>query len=677
MVTITMGVRWTTYKIQYSCFPILILLLAHGCSSLNLEGAALLDFKERISYDPYGAFKNWNADDYDPCSWSHVECVFGHVQALDLRGLCLEGVLAPELGNLTHLRRLVLSQNHFSGVIPKEIGELKMLEELDLRDNNNLNENIPPEITRMQPFNFLLLYNDNPERKVSQRFESLNYPYKFQFDDNLTFSFANAIGFLKRKLGHSIWQVDFNPADFLLSPFTEAVINYLNPFQLFSKINMCVSEEIVQNVHIDCSVINRKLVEEPANPVSANSNSKSSGSLPGVRVDIVKVEDSTPPSSDNSGSTSNGDSSESQTKTSDMWLIMIGVSCVGFILFTIVAILFIVGNRGVKIKCLGRSRLKRQLQKAFINGVQKLNLTDLEAACEDFSNIIETMDGCTLFKGTLSSGVEICVAATTITRLKDWSKHAGLEFHNKIVTLSRVNHKNFVNLIGYCEEDEPFVRMMVFEYAPDGSLSEHLHVQEVEHLDWRSRMRIIMGIAYCLQYMHDLSPPVVHLNLDSSMIYLTNDYAAKVGDLSFWREFYPKAKTSGLNGSVHSTQPTLANKEMNVYSFGILLLEIISGKLPVSDKLESLITWAEQFLKDKQNTSHMIDPMLKSFEQHELEVVCEVIEECIQEDSRQRPTMNEVISKLTHVLGISQEHANPRRSPLWWAELELVSEDTT
>lgn len=131
-----------------------------------------------------------------------------------------------------------------------------------------------------------------------------------------------------------------------------------------------------------------------------------------------------------------------------------------------------------------------------------------------------------------------------------------------------MNHKNFVNLIGYCEEDEPFVRMMVFEYAPNGTLFEHLHgncllrsffyckflvlilvnntsinlkiseayflfnlfsVKEVEHLDWNARMRIVMGTAYCLQYMHhELNPPVAHPSLTSHSIFLTDDYAAKV-----------------------------------------------------------------------------------------------------------------------------------------------------
>ncbi|CBI20184.3 unnamed protein product, partial [Vitis vinifera] len=81
--------------------------------------------------------------------WLGVHCVDGKVQMLDLKGLWLEGVLGPELGELSHLRSLVLYRNHFSGFIPKEIGRLKMLELLDLR-NNNLSGRIPAEI-RMMP----------------------------------------------------------------------------------------------------------------------------------------------------------------------------------------------------------------------------------------------------------------------------------------------------------------------------------------------------------------------------------------------------------------------------------------------------------------------------------------------------------------------------------------------
>jgi hypothetical protein len=142
-------------------------------------------------------------------------------------------------------------------------------------------------------------------------------------------------------------------------------------------------------------------------------------------------------------------------------------------------------------------------------GVPKLNRAELETACEDFSNIVTNFEACTVYKGTLSSGVEIAVVSTLVNSSQDWSKSMELNYRRKvfvllnysiqrkilitltirnyfslinliscmlqIATLSRINHKNFVNLIGYCEEEEPFSRMFILEYAPNGSLFEHLH----------------------------------------------------------------------------------------------------------------------------------------------------------------------------------------------------------
>uniref|UniRef100_A0A2N9H2B5 Protein kinase domain-containing protein n=1 Tax=Fagus sylvatica TaxID=28930 RepID=A0A2N9H2B5_FAGSY len=192
--------------------------------------------------------------------------------------------------------------------------------------------------------------------------------------------------------------------------------------------------------------------------------------------------------------------------------------------------------------------------------------------------------------------------------------------------------------------------MMVFEYAPNGTLFEHLHVKEVEHLDWNARIRIIMGTAYCLQYMHhDLNPPVAHANLNSTAIFLTDDYAAKIAEISFWSEAAALSKTS----------------------------ETISGKLPNSEEQGNLVNWAAEYLNDKRSISYMIDPTLKSFRNNELDVICEVIQECIQPDPRQRPTMKDVVNKLREVIAISPDQATPRLSPLWWAELEILSVEAT
>lgn len=86
---------------------------------------------------------------------------------------------------------------------------------------------------------------------------------------------------------------------------------------------------------------------------------------------------------------------------------------------------------------------------------------------------------------------------------------------------------------------------------------------------------------------------------------------------------------------------------------------------------------AADYLNDKRSISYMIDPSLKSFKNNELDVICEVIQDCIQPDPRQRPTMKEVTSKLREAIVISPDQATPRLSPLWWAELEILSVEAT
>ncbi|XP_031131354.1 protein MALE DISCOVERER 2-like isoform X2 [Ipomoea triloba] len=702
-----MGSRWTIHGIQFSYLALLILVSdVHGCCSLNSEGLALLEFRARVEYDPHRALENWNVDDCDPCLWSGIHCVDGNVQMLDLNGHELEGTLAPELGNLPHLKVLVLSKNHFSGVIPQEVGQLEMLEVLDLTDNN-LSGTIPAQIGGLQLLRSLLLCNNNFEGSIPSEIGKLNFLTQFQFDPNLTSDFASGTGCVNRKFGDCIWHVSWNPlrkADFLLTSIKVVLMRYLNRISVFNlgkgslhQNTSCYSDDlpsspsphIIHTLESPPNPTRRKLLEgsnnlaaAPANGgaplgnVIAQPSSRSSGSFPAVPGNVAPSSTTSPPQQE-SGTGPGPDQGEADIPVPDSeksrlsWKYIVAIFLGLLLLIIIIAIICICRSRAARSIGPWKTGLSGQLQKAFVTGVPKLNRSELETACEDFSNIISTHAAFTMYKGTLSSGVEIVVASTAISSMKDWSKRAEIAFRKKIDTLSRINHKNFVNLIGYCEEDEPFTRMMVFEYAPNGTLFEHLHVKEVEHLDWNTRMRIIMGTAYCIQYMHDLNPPLPHSNISSKFIYLTDDYAAKIAEMSFWEELATKSK-SGENEE-NSELPPLVDPETNIYSFGLVLLETVTAKLPYSEEQGPLLNWAAQYMSNRQSYSQLVDPTLKSFNEDELALVCEVIQECVRQDTRKRPTIKEVIEKLRKVLDISPEAAVPRLSPLWWAELEILS----
>ncbi|KXG22768.2 hypothetical protein SORBI_3008G004500 [Sorghum bicolor] len=281
------------------------------------------------------------------------------------------------------------------------------------------------------------------------------------------------------------------------------------------------------------------------------------------------------------------------------------------------------------------------------------------AACEDFINVISSSSDYTLYKGTLSSGVKIAVVSTLVNSAKDWTERSEEQFKNKISVLSRVNHKNLLNLLGYCTCDEPFTRMMVFEYAPCGSLFEHLHIREAEDLDWPVRLRIIMGVAYCLEHMIQLDPPVMPPTLSSSSIYLTEDYAAKFSDPELWKED---------NGKDAQTDDV-------VYRFGILLLEVISGRLPFSEDHGLLVLWSSSYLDGKRPLRRMVDPTVRSaVPEEDLEALRNVMRLCVRsDDGEKRPAMGEIVRALRGVTGLSPEQVTPRDNPMWWAELEIAS----
>ncbi|XP_016497489.1 putative inactive receptor-like protein kinase At3g56050 [Nicotiana tabacum] len=616
------------------------------CWSLNDEGLALLRFRERVENDPFGALSNWKDNEMEnPCSWFGVGCFNGNVVALDLKDLHLCGTLAPDLASLVHLSIIILRNNSFSGVIPDEIAKLKKLEILDL-GYNNFSQPLPSDLCNNPSLEILLLDNNELFSNVFPGTDSLQMVPDVQANNN-HFSGAQP-----------------------MSPTNGRLI--LRSTTAFGD----VAGRKLQQVSSFSLLNNFRKQFQPAPPkVGVKNNAPSSSPSPAPSPSLspsptpsitAKPHLAPSPTSSSSSSPSslpspakNPSGRENSRRSHHRVLILsaaIGGPILLFVLIT--GAIFFRSNKIAVVKPWATG-LSGQLQRAFVTGVPKLKRLELEAACEDFSNVIGSSSVCTLYKGTLSSGVEIAVISRTVESAKDWSKDMEAQFRKKIDTMSKVNHKNFVSLLGYCEEEEPFTRMMVFEYAPNGTLFEYLHIREAEHLDWGMRMRIAMGMTYCLEHMHNLSPSLPHKNLTSSAVYLTEDYAAKISDFGFWNE--TAAAETGLS------------PESNVYSFGVILFEMMTGRLPYSANSGSLDDWAADYLREGQTLREMVDPTLNSFQEEQLERIADVIKMCVHPEPRQRPTMREVSGRLREITGIGPDGAIPRLSPLWWAELEIIS----
>ncbi|KAJ0242587.1 Protein MALE DISCOVERER 1 [Hirschfeldia incana] len=696
-----MGCRWNPTGFQYYCFMFLVITL-QSCPSLSLssEGFVLLKFRERVDSDPHGTLANWNISDDHLCSWFGVTCVDNKVQMLNLSGCSLGGTLAPELSQLSELTSLILNKNNLFGDIPNEFGTFPRLKLLDLRDNK-LNGAVPPELKKMLSPENLLLSGNKFAGYMKIKFLRLQSLYKVHLNKHRELSSASNAVFdcVNRKLGYCVsrrrllrlnkakafvLRIKATTRQLVREPHGKNKVVTYHPSSIENGTSIFKRRELLEGTS-NLAAMPAPDAPSPSPQIITNVFPRSSGSFPALSTAKKRIPPlippSLPPTDENNNNNISSDpprqfEDEFTEGSKDVWLyVVIGVAAIVAVLIVIAVILFF---RKKAVKSIGpwKTGLSGQLQKAFVTGVPKLNRSELETACEDFSNIIETYDGYTVYKGTLSSGVEIGVASTAILQRREWSRAMEMTYRRKIDTMSRINHKNFINLIGYCEEDEPFNRMMVFEYAPNGTLFEHLHDKEMEHLDWSARMRIIMGTAYCLQHMHELNPPMALSKLSSSAIYLTDDYAAKVGEIPFGSQTGLKLRKPTSGDLDKSLLPLPAEPETNVYNFGLLMLEIISGKPSDADEEGSITKWASKYL-ESDKLKDMIDPTLTTFKEEDLEVICDVARHCLRTDQSLRPTMKDVIEQLREAINISPEQATPRLSPLWWAELEILSSEAT
>ncbi|XVE58649.1 hypothetical protein DITRI_Ditri04bG0185700 [Diplodiscus trichospermus] len=283
------------------------------------------------------------------------------------------------------------------------------------------------------------------------------------------------------------------------------------------------------------------------------------------------------------------------------------------------------------------------------------SLKELLHATNNFHNDNKIGEGGfgSVYWGRTSKGVEIAVK-----RLKAMSAKAEMEFAVEVEILGRVRHRNLLGLRGfYAGGDE---RLIVYDYMPQHSLTTHLHGQLAADclLDWPRRMSIAIGSAEGLAYLHhEANPHIIHRDIKASNVLLDTNFEAKVADFGF-AKLIPDGVThltTRVKGTLGYLAPEYAmwgkvSESCDVYSFGILLLEIISGKKPL-EKLpggvkRDIVQWVTPYVQ-KGAFDHIADPRLKGkFDRAQLKLAVMIALKCTDSNPENRPSMLEVVEWL-------------------------------
>lgn len=278
---------------------------------------------------------------------------------------------------------------------------------------------------------------------------------------------------------------------------------------------------------------------------------------------------------------------------------------------------------------------------------------EIEECCEGFSNLIGETPCHKVYKGILADGTEVAVK----TAKKCAANHLDVNksFNMQVDLLSQIRHRHLANLIGFCLEKRH--RMLVFQYAPNGTLFNNLHNDD-DPLSWKQRMCVAVGTASALAYLHKFGgAPIVHGDLTSHNVLLGEDYSAKVCGISSPSHFSKSCLQKGSGGLIgpDSYGRGSKNPSDNVYAFGMLLLELISGKSVFCRKFGTIKEWASQYLQCRDQMTLLVDPTLKNVVPLELYSVCEIARLCIQKELASRPSMEDVQYMLVQSLGINLE----------------------
>ncbi|XP_027117129.1 uncharacterized protein [Coffea arabica] len=547
----------------------------------------------------------------------------------------ITGGIPPEIGNLTQLHTLNLSSNYISGEIPREVRKLTSLLKLDLHDNQ-LTGGIPQELGVLMEF--LDLSTNSLNGTLPELLGDLKHLFHMNLSNNV----------LSQKIPLQIGKLtQLSELDLSQNLFTGAIPSEFQNLQSLGTLDLSRNNL--------SGLIPKALADLPGLLHINLSFNNLEGPIPSGRAFVNLTLEEVKGNKGLCGNITGLRACESsrlikkhvKDKSKELVLIIV-LPFVGS--FTLLGALF--GTLKLYDRRKRNSRAEdMEVKKGGLFAIcaydGKALYKEIVRSTEEFS---ETFcigkGGCgSVYKAQLPSG-EV-VAVKRLHNVPNVGKDKS--FLNEIRALTEIKHRNIVKLFGFCSNAQHSI--LVYEYLKRGSLAKILSIEEAaKELDWQKRLNIIKGVAHALSYMHhDCSPPIVHRDISSNNILLDPECEAHVSDFGtskFLRR--DSSNWSSLAGTYGYVAPEFAytmkvNERCDVYSYGVLTVEVLKGKHP-GDLIANLMS---SKLEDIELKDLLDQRLLYPNQQIEkcLMSILKLARECLHVDPQCRPTML-IISRL-------------------------------